>query len=239
MINSVYEVCNIIANKNNYGILTPQRANLLFKNAQIKIISDLIDQYRRSKADKGNTKRVMEIEHTMSVFYQYATLQRALSGTTILDYFELPSDILIDDEYYYNTNQPVTLVGNKEFSTYARMRDTKPDMNNIYGYKTNGTLYLYPSSIGKVGTGSTTSTAILTSDVGLGYWRQPTDPALAYQSGTTILDPTEPYDFELPLQYHDKLVVETLLQVGISLREEQVYVYARNERQQETNNENA
>lgn len=239
MINSVYEVCNIIANKNNYGILTPTRASLLFKNAQIKIISDLIDQYRRSKSDKNNTKRVMEIEHTLSVFYQYATLQRALSGTTILDYFDLPTDILIDDEYYYNTNQPLTLVGNKEFSTYSRLRDIKPSMDNIYGYKAAGKFYVYPSHIGKVGTGSTTSTAILTSDVGLGYWRQPTDPALSYVSGTTILDPSEPNDFELPLQYHDKLVVETLILSGISLREEQLYAYARNERQQETNNENA
>ena len=230
MINSVYEVCQIICNKENYGALTPQRFNKLAKNAQIKILSDLIDQLRRSKKDKNNIERLSEIEHTLSVFYQTSTLYRGEVSGVIQDYFELPTDLWIDDDYSYNTDQPITIVPKREIDAYLRSRDMRPSMDNIFGYKYSNKLQLYPTTIGKVGT-------IKTSDVDLSYYRQPEDPALNYISG--VLDPSEPYDFELPLQYHDKLVVEILLGVGIHLREEIIYTYARNERQQETNNENA
>lgn len=230
MINSVYSVCNIIANKNNYGVLTPQRFNELAKNAQIKIVGDLIDQTRRSKSDKNNALRLREIEHTLSVFYQNSILYRALSGSTILDYFSIPDDCMFDIEYTYIDDSPITLVSNQELSTFKRMRDMKPTMSNIYGTKYGNKVYIYPSEIGEVG-------GVRTSDITIGYYKHPEDPSLNYISG--VLDVSEPYDFELPLQYHDKLVVEILLAVGISIREEQIYVYARNERQQEINNENA
>lgn len=236
MINSVYNAVRIIANNQVYGAITPANFNVLAKNAQIKLLSDTIDQYRRSKQDRSNIMKVREIEQVLDLFYSFTTLQRAESGGTILDYFESPKDeddkfnMLEEDDLSFN-GTPITIVKKGEVDKYKRNRLTKPDLQNPIGYKLDNKFYIIPTEIGVAGD-------IVTSDVTLGYYRFPKDPFLRYSAGTTILDPTEPDDFELPLNYHDKLVVEILAMVGINLREEVVVNYARGERQEEKQNEN-
>lgn len=236
MINSVYNTVRVIANNQVYGAITQASFNLLAKNAQIKVLSDTIDQYRPSKQDKSNFKKMREIDQVLALFYDSQSLQRAEVGGTIQKYFDSPKDengdfnMMIDDDISFNGN-PITLVPKGKFDLYKRNRLTRPDLVNPIAYKMANKFYIFPEEIGLAG-------GIKTTDVTIGYYRFPTDPVLTYVTGTTMLDPTEPKDFELPLNFHDKLVLEILSQVGVHLREEQIEAYAERAKAEEKQNEN-
>ena len=99
MIVDVYEVSNIILNKNHYGWLAPTRFGLLAKNAQLRIYDELFDDYRRAKNRvlKNSAEiSIGKIKQALSTIYKSASLTYS-SGT-----FALPSDVNTIDGVYVN-----------------------------------------------------------------------------------------------------------------------------------------
>lgn len=232
MINSVYNTARVILNKDSYGELTGQRFGYLAKDAQLKLLSAELEQQRRSLA-KPRNKKVEEIERALDLLYTPNTvIQRAESGGNILDYFELPDDLWLEDVYTFNDTTPITFVDKSKFYVYKRSALTQPSINEPIAMRYGSKMEVIPSTIGVAGT-------FRTSSVKINYYKYPSDPSLAYVSGTTILDPSEPNDFILPLSYHDKLVVEICRMEGTELREPQVVEYANIAKQETIRNENA
>lgn len=233
MINSVYETVRVIANKEVKGEMTPARFDRLAKKAQIQIQADTLSQLRRVRGKQGSSEQARELEQVLDLFYSFANLERAEVSGTVQSYFALPDDFWFEDTIDHNVTTPVTLLPKAKFSLYQRHRLTAPTLDEPVAYKASGKLYVLPASIGLAGT-------LKTNDLTLQYYRLPTDPSLSYTAvgGGIVLDTDEPNDFELPLNYMDKLVVAICRDIGISLREADVANYAATERADEKQTEN-
>ena len=232
MINSVYNTVKLIVNKDKYGEVTPANFDLAAKEAQLTILVDILDQIRRSKSKKDNRLKVNELQQVLDLFYSFSVLERAEISGEIQNYFSIPTDVIADDSYQFNDTTPITVLDKGRFDMYKRNRLTSPSLDEPIAYKAGNKLYVLPLEIGLAGN-------IKTDSVSIGYIRQPEDPSLSFVSDTTILDSDEPYDFELPLHYHDKLTSEICKKFGVHLREEQVYMYGKQELNEEQVNENS
>ena len=56
-------------------------------------------------------------------------------------------------------------------------------------------------------------------------------PSIALIEGTSIVDPNNSFDFELPRHYESELVIEIGEMIGVNLRDQFVTNYAQGEQQ--------
>jgi hypothetical protein len=232
MINDVYNVVQTIANKNNYGIITPDRFNALAKNAQLKIVSELPDQLRRVKNRKsryGCSISQSQIQDALNTFIVKMIIQREAliaPSTGFTEYFILPTDFTYAESIWYNGYTPVTQLNTRNGMNVLKNRLTSPTVQNPMYEKLEDKIFIYPESIGVDESG-------LTNDVTMRYRRQPKDPKWTYISvnGRQVFNGADPLfqDFEVPDSLYSELVIEILLQVGIHLREEQIERYTQQE----------
>lgn len=235
MIDDVYKVVQIIANKNNYGIITPDRFNKLCKDAQLKIMAELPNDLRRAKnrfntqrsASKGTQDTISQLRYILDIFIDKTIIRReaqpsAPSGFS--DYFILPDDIFYINSLWFKDNVEIEEV-DKRMSGYVKgslmvsPTEQYPLYENV-GHK----IYIYPTSIGLDSTGGT-----LTDDVKILYQRLPLDPKWTYVlvDGIAIFNEndTSYQDFEMPESTFDALVIEIAGLIGIHLREQEIDQY--------------
>lgn len=242
MIDDVYKTVQTIANKNNYGIITPDRFNELCKDVQLKIVSELPDDMRRAKnryntvrsSSKGTVDAINQIQYAQDILTKSAIIRREANiafPSGYSDYFVLPNDINYLESLWYKNNVLIEQLDKKmagfiKGSLLVSPTEQYPAYENI-----ENKIYIYPTSIGL----STSSTTPLTDDVKLIYKRLPKDPQWTYitiNSIVPIFDITSPnyQDFELPESYFDRIVIEIAGLVGIHLREQEVEQFAQSEK---------
>jgi hypothetical protein len=231
MIEDVFKVCNIILNKNHFGWgLTPARAGLLFKTAQLRIYEELTDDYRRAKIRVAQHKPEMslpKIAQALSTIYNVADLTKASEK------FALPSDVLMIESVFVDDIK-IDEVSMSEYKALNRNHLTKPTEDEPIYVNYGSYIKVYPDTIGSVG-------SVAFSEVGLGYYKTPADPVLAYTTtgDFEIIDPSESVDFTLPESFFDKIVVYTLQMIGVTIREEAVAQFSQNEESKELQKNNA
>lgn len=235
MINSVRETVLSVLNKNNYGYLSPSDFNLFAKQAQLEIFSEYFQDYnsrinsenvRRSGTDYADTRR--NVEENIEVFFRVDPLVQDSNNiyylpsipTTGYDYFFINKVLCKSNtgsllgEAEKVSNGKITLLSLSNLTAPT----TKYPAYTIQGEK----ITVYPSTINGA------------SSIECHYFRYPKDPKWTYVSltnGAPMFDQTQSdyQDFEVRPEDEVTLVIKILEYAGISIRESDVYTFAKTE----------
>lgn len=236
MINSVRNTVLAILNKNNYGYISPSDFNLYAKQAQLEIFEDYFSEYnvlvnrenaRMSGTEYADIKKA--IEEAMEVFFVINNLSHDADNkfflpsqsTTGDDYFMVNKILCYDvdgeDRVYRGEAEKVT---HSKITMLINSTLTAPTKNFPAYAQVNDSIYVYPTTFNEVG------------EVECHYFRYPKDPKWTYVSlgnGEPIFNQSQPdyQDFELPLEDETKVIVKILQYCGISIRETEVYQFAK------------
>jgi hypothetical protein len=239
MIDSVRQTVLSILNKNNYGYVSPSDFNLFAKQAQLEIFegyfTDLNNTINAENARMSGTDYVdmnKSIQESIDIFSVTNVLTQ--QGGPISNTFSVPSLATTGDDYYL-LNKVLCLnngVYSAEASAVSHSRITMLNNSNLTApsaqypaYVVQGnTLTVFPNTFDTAG------------DVQAQYIRYPFDPKWTYTilgNGEPVFTQTGDYqDFELPIDDEPKLVYRILQMAGISIREADVYGFAKNEEAQ-------
>ena len=211
IINTVRATVLSIANKNNYGYITPSDFNLYAKQAQLDIFEDYFYEYnnwivKQNARVSGSgyadiVKGLVEVVDSFSLTSSY---------TPILNQFDLPNDYYLVNKIYFTTDSTeIERVSQSKILSLNASQLTAPsEMFPAYTLEGN-TVTIYPSS---------------TNTIKTQYIRYPKDPNWTYISlnqGEPVFDRSaaDYQDFELPLSDQVNLVNKILQYAGMSIRE--------------------
>lgn len=226
MINSVRNTVLAVANKQNFGYISPSDFNLYAKQAQLEIFEEYFYRYttwttkqnaKLSGSDYANI--VQNLEEVIDSFSDIATLSYDVGRND----YAYPAD-----GYYINSLRRAGIeadrVSNGKILSLLSSNLTAP--TNAYpAYILNDTsINVYPTA------GAT--------DVTVQYIRMPKDPKWTYitlTQGEPIFDQSavDYQDFELPISDEPELVAKILKYVGISIREKDLVAVANADDQEE------
>lgn len=214
MINSVRNTVLAIANKQNYGYITPSDFNLYAKQAQLDIFEDYFYRYnqwivRQNARQSGSEYAdiVKNLEEAIDIF----SVVNTLTGTA--NVFDVPADYYLLNVVRYN-NREVDKVSNSKILNLNASNLTAPSLLNP-AYVLNGQeITVYPDTI--------------ITGVSAQYIRKPLDPKWTFVSlvgGEPMFDQSSSdyQDFELPSGDEPSLVAKILQYAGISIREADLY----------------
>lgn len=228
MINSVRNTVLAVANKQNFGYITPFDFNLYAKQAQLDIFEDYFYRYSQwitkqnlRQSGTGYSDHVKNIEQAIDIFSTINT-----PDDTNGPVFPLPNDYYLLNVVRYG-NTEVERVSNSKLLHLTSSNLTAPT-TTFPAYAMNGSdITVYPSTI--------------TTGVTIQYIRKPLDPKWTYVAlGAGDSEPvfdqsaTDYQDFELPPEDEPLLVAKILQYAGISIREKDLYVGGQNEESKET-----
>jgi hypothetical protein len=211
IINTVRATVLSIANKNNYGYITPSDFNLYAKQAQLDIFEDYFYQHnnwivKQNARVSGSgyadiVKGLVEVVDSFSLTSSY---------TPILNQFDLPNEYYLVNKIYFTTDSTELerVSQSKILSLNASQLTAPSEMFPAYTLEEN-TVTIYPSS---------------TKTIKIQYIRYPKDPNWTYISlnqGEPVFDQSasDYQDFELPLSDQVNLVNKILQYAGMSIRE--------------------
>jgi len=111
MINSIRNTVLAVANKNNYGYISPQDFNLYCLQAQMDIFEDYFYQYNnwinrenQRSSGQGYANIVKSIEEVIDSFSAEAFLAQLAADQDLTNKYQLPPDYyLINKLFYYPT----------------------------------------------------------------------------------------------------------------------------------------
>lgn len=224
MIVDIYNISNIIINKDHSGWFAPTRFNLLIKNAQMRCYDELTDDYRRAKnrvLRHSPEKSLAKINQALSTIYTLGDLTKS-SGK-----FALPSDSMYLESVFVD-DVLINEVTISELKKISRSSLTTPSESEAVYVNYGEDIEVYPDTIGEI-------EDIAFSEVSCAYYKVPDDPQIAFieVDGVEIINPSATTDITLPESFFDKLVVYVCEQMGVSIRESDVYQYAQNEETKE------
>jgi hypothetical protein len=223
MINSVRNTVLSVANKNNFGYITPDDFNLYAKQAQLDIFENYFYQYNSwivkqnaRLSGSGYSDIVRNIEFVIDSFSSTVNIPYSLLDTT----FDLPSDYYYINNIRYNNTKEIDRVTQDKLMYLLSSNLTSPSvMFPVYSMEGNS-LTVYPSTI--------------TSNVTAQYIRLPKDPKWTFNTivgGSPLFDQTNSLyqDFELPESDEPLLVAKILQYAGMSIRETDLYAFGKAE----------
>jgi hypothetical protein len=225
MINSVRNTVLAVANKQNFGYISPSDFNLYAKQAQLEIFEEYFYRYTTWTA-KQNAKLSGS---------DYANIVQNLEE--IIDSFSEVSELTFDvgrnsyaypnDGYYINTLRrdgiEADRVSNGKILSLLSSNLTNPTASYPAYILNDTSITVYP--IG--------ATSVVAQ-----YIRMPKDPKWTYinlTQGEPIFDQSavDYQDFELPLSDEPEIITKILKYVGISIREKDLIAIAAADDQEE------
>jgi hypothetical protein len=226
MINSVRNTVLAVANKQNFGYITPSDFNLYAKQAQLDIFEDYFYRYNEWIAKQnarisgsGYADIVKNIEEAIDIFSSTNTPSDS-SGPS----FPLPSDYYLINVVKYSSKE-VERVSQNKILNLTSSHLTAPTVTFPAYVMDGSNITVYPSTI--------------TTGITIQYIRKPLDPKWTY----TTLSAGEPVfnqsasdyqDFELPASDEPTIVNKILKYAGISIRETDIYKAGENDEVKET-----
>lgn len=221
MINSVRNTVLAVANKQNFGYITPADFNLYAKQAQLDLFEDYFYSYSQQlykqnarRSGSGYADIVKGLEEVIDSFSVINTPSSASAPI-----YPLPQDYYLINSVRYGTRE-VERVSNNKIIQLSSSNLTAPNAT-FPAYVLNGNdITVYPDTI--------------LTGVTLQYIRKPLDPKWTYVSlsgGEPVFDQSNSdyQDFELPESDEPSLVAKILQYAGISIREKDVYQFGVNE----------
>ena len=215
-----------VANKNNFGYITPDDFNLYAKQAQLDIFENYFYQYNNwivkqnaRLSGSGYSDVVRNIEIVIDSFSSTVNLAYSIPNTT----FDLPSDYYYINNIIYNNTKEVDRVSQDKLINLLSSNLTAPSMMfPAYSMEANF-IRVYPNTI--------------TSNIDSQYIRLPKDPKWTYTlvGGSPLFDQTDSLyqDFELPEEDGYKLTTKILEYCGMSIREQEVTQFGMAQQQHE------
>jgi hypothetical protein len=223
MINSVRNTVLSVANKNNFGYITPDDFNLYAKQAQLDIFENYFYQYNTwvikqnaRLSGSGYSDVVKHLEETMDKFSSTAPL----SYDSLTDKFSLPQDYFFLNSIRYNGSKEIDRVTQDKLTYLLSSNLTAPSiMFPVYSMESDK-INVYPDTI--------------ITNVTAQYIRLPKDPKWTYTTivgGSPLFDQSasDYQDFEVPGFDEVSLVSKILQYAGISIREADVYAFGTSE----------
>lgn len=221
MINSVRNTVLAVANKQNFGYITPADFNLYAKQAQLDLFEDYFYSYSQQlykqnarRSGSGYADIVKGLEEVIDSFSVIST-----PDDTSAPLYPLPLDYYLINSVRYGTRE-VERVSNNKIIQLSSSNLTAPNAT-FPAYVLNGNdITVYPDTI--------------LTGITLQYIRKPLDPKWTYASlsaGEPVFDQSSSdyQDFELPESDEPSLVAKILQYAGISIREKDVYQFGVNE----------
>lgn len=221
MINSVRNTVLAVANKQNFGYITPADFNLYAKQAQLDLFEDYFYSYSQQlykqnarRSGSGYADIVKGLEEVIDSFSVIST-----PDDTSAPLYPLPLDYYLINSVRYG-NREVERVSNNKIIQLSSSNLTAPNAT-FPAYVLNGNdITVYPDTI--------------LTGIKLQYIRKPLDPKWTYISlsaGEPVFDQSNSdyQDFELPESDEPSLVAKILQYAGISIREKDVYQFGVNE----------
>jgi len=203
-----------VANKNNFGYITPEDFNLYAKQAQLDLFEDYIFKFNlwitkqnQRTSNSGYADIVKKLELIIDKFSVMANLTHTFDSE-----FSIPNDYYYLNTIRYNNNE-VGKVSQEKILNLLSSNLTAPNIYNP-AYVLNGKIVtVYPTTI--------------TSSVSAQYVRLPKDPKWTYVNivaGEPVFDQSagDYQDFELPYQDEPSLVNKILEYAGMSIREPEI-----------------
>lgn len=238
MINSVRTTVLAIANKNNFGYISPNDFNLYAKQAQLDLFEDYFYAYN-AQIRKENARQ-------SGTGYANITqgLAEVIDSFSIVDNLSNPvgtqSNVYVVPNYYYinsltrmNGGEILNEIEKVSQSKYYALQVsnlTKPTEEYPVYVLDNNNITVYPNTI------------VGNSAVSCSYIRYPLDPKWTYidiASGEPVFDATasDYQDFELPASDEPSLVMKILQYAGVSIREKDLVTFGNNEELKEQQQE--
>jgi len=221
MINSVRNTVLAVANKQNFGYITPADFNLYAKQAQLDLFEDYFYSYSQQlykqnarRSGSGYADIVKGLEEVIDSFSVIST-----PDDTSAPLYPLPLDYYLINSVRYGTRE-VERVSNNKIIQLSSSNLTAPN-TTFPAYVLNGNdITVYPDTI--------------LTGITLQYIRKPLDPKWTYvelSGGEPLFeqDNSDYQDFELPESDEPSLVAKILQYAGISIREKDVYQFGVNE----------
>lgn len=221
-INTIFQLVNRYAAKNEQGFISVSDFNFYAPNAQQRLFQEVLSQYRMFL---GNRQRYLtywknNYDSLEAIKDDLRTLQVdrvTLNPTTAPNIFAFPNDY----SYYINlevSNVPVTIIDNSFRNYYLQSRDAKPSATFPIGLLGQKDIEIFPETIEE--------------GVKLSYYKFPQGvttagvkttrlPTFAYTvvNGKELYNSTNSIDFELPKHLESRLAAIILSDIGIEIRE--------------------
>ena len=226
MINSVRNTVLAVANKQNFGYITPADFNLYAKQAQLDLFEDYFYSYSQQlykqnarRSGSGYADIVKGLEEVIDSFSVIST-----PSNTSAPLYPLPLDYYLINSVRYG-NREVERVSNNKIIQLSSSNLTTPNAT-FPAYVLNGNdITVYPDTI--------------LTGITLQYIRKPLDPKWTYISlsaGEPVFDQSNSdyQDFELPDSDEPNLVNKILQYAGVSIRENDIATFG-NIQEQEDN----
>jgi hypothetical protein len=239
MINSVRATVLAVLNKNNYGYISPSDFDLYCKQAQLDLFEDYFYAYNY-QINKENARQsgtgMADIKKGLAEVIEFFSVTADLTHIAT-NTFTVPTTATTGSDYYL-INKVLFNNGTKlkEMEKVAHSKITM--LNNSLLTAPNETFPAYTLEGDVITAYPTTIDA--NGEVKCQYFRYPKDPKWTYKDmssvtgGEPVFDGTaaDYQDFELPLSDEPNLVVKILEYAGISIREGDVYQFAKTEETQ-------
>lgn len=211
-----------VANKNNFGYISPEDFNLYAKQAQLDIFEDYFYQYNNwiLKQNDRLSGRVTSGSSYADIVRYIETIIDTFSSTVSLVYdtgsFILPTDYYYLNTIRYNNAKEVDRVSQSKVLNLLASNLTSP--STLYPAYTleDNLITVYPSTI--------------ITNIKAQYIRVPKDPKWTYlelTGGEPVFDQSasDYQDFELPATDEPLLVNKILQYAGMSIREGDIYTF--------------
>lgn len=227
MINSVRNTVLAVANKQNFGYISPADFNLYAKQAQLDIFENYFYRYNEwvtkqnaRISGSGYANIVTNLEEVVDIFYETESLT-AYSGSS----YPIPSDYYIIVKLNYGGSTDIERISNAKASMLNSSNLTAPTVQYPVYVQNNIGI-----SGGTVANAFTVYPNTITSGVSCEYIRKPKDPKWTYvtiSDGEPLFDQgaSDYQDFELPATDEPILVAKILQYAGISIREADIYKF--------------
>jgi hypothetical protein len=232
-VNRVYSALKSLVNKDQRGFVTPSAFNRFASVAQMNLFNKLFEdaalnkRLRQGQVDAGRDKsRVKQANEDLSVFSKLATISLT-SGVG-----DKPSDLarIISVITTSSPAKNVEIVYDEEKIDYILRSTLSAPSTTFPVVLISSDVQVFPTSL---------------TSVKMRYYKQPeglnptTGARVALQPtfGYTVVANNDVYsaansvDFEFPEHYFAELVVEIAKLIGVNLRDQDVYTYAKQEEQ--------
>lgn len=211
LINGIYEVVNVLLNKDQRGKISPFEFNNIAVQGVRKVTDELLSEYKKLVLRKNRFTLgagLANQAHFNVQAIEYYLMQKDI--TVVNGSADLGNDIWFLSEAY-SDNSLIEKVENTTYNTLKRSNTMRPNTCMPICTMMGNSLKVFPNQ----------------SKIEIHYLRKPKDPQWNYQmvNGVAIFDGDTSKDFDVHYSLVSDLVIEILGMCGINLREQEIEQY--------------